>query len=475
MEVSHKAKTKIVATLGPNSAETAVIEQMLRAGLSVARINMSHGDHETHAKVIKNARTAAKRTKLPLAILQDLSGPKIRIGDFETETVTLVAGEPFVLTTVPCVGTVGRAYVNYAQLPKEVEKGMTIFLNDGKLKLEVERVAGDEVHTRVIFGGTIRGRRGVNIPDAQLSIATITPKDKKDLAFGIEHHVDFVTLSFVRTADDIYTLRKLIKKATDRRIHIVAKIETKSAIEHLDAIIEATDAVMVARGDLAIEVPPEKVPLLQKEIIRKANNAGKPVITATQMLDSMRTEVTPTRAEVSDIANAILDGTDAVMLSDETAVGAHPVRAIDVMQRVACEVERDPIFSYARTKDTLPRSSTSEAVAHSIVNAATVLNACVVVTLSEHGYSARMVSRFRPHVPILVLTPHESTFNQSLLLYGCIPVRVSAVRKLHDAQKIARKIVTTYNFGKKDDVFVLGAGVPFGTTGTTNMMIIEHV
>lgn len=475
MSIERSAKTKIVATLGPQSAHRDVIAEMLRAGMSVARVNMSHGDHETHATVIRNARAAAKDTGKPIAVLQDLSGPKIRIGDFETDTVTLVSGASFVLTTTPCVGTADRVYVNYAKLPLEVAQGTIIFLNDGKLKLEVERIEGSEVHTKIIFGGTIRGRRGVNIPDAHLSIPTITPKDKKDLAFGITQNVDFMTLSFVRSADDIYALRKLIKKATNRPINIVAKIETKFAIDNLDAIIEASDAVMVARGDLAIEVPPEKVPLLQKEIIRKANSAGKPVITATQMLDSMRTEVTPTRAEVSDIANAILDGTDAIMLSDETAVGAHPVRAIEVMQRVAREVEADDTFNRSLEHKKHARGTPSEAVAQSIAHTATVLHACVVVTLSESGYSARMLSRFRPHVPILVLTPHDITFNQSLLMYGCIPVRIKKIKHLTDAQRIARDFIVKGGFGKSGDVFVLGAGVPFGVSGTTNMMLIERV
>jgi pyruvate kinase len=475
MQKPFNSKTKIVATLGPNSSTVPVIEKMLYAGLSVARINMSHGDHTSHATNIKTARAAAKKAKRPLAILQDLSGPKIRIGDFDTETVTLIPGEKLTLTTKACAGTKERVFVNYAKLPQEVAPGMAIFLSDGKLKLTVDSTTDTEIHTTIVHGGTIRGRRGVNIPDANLSISSLTPKDRKDLAFGITQNPDFVTLSFVRNADDIHLLRKLITKATKRPIAIVAKIETKFAIQNIDEIIDATDAVMVARGDLAIEMPPEKVPLLQKQIIQKANRAGKPVITATQMLDSMRTEVTPTRAEVNDIANAILDGTDAIMLSDETAVGAHPERAVEVMSRVAREVESDAFFIEKQSTWDFPPTTSCEAVAQSIAHTVVSTHAKAVVTLSESGHSGRMVARYRPRTPILVLTPHETTFNQSLLVYGCEPVRIKKIKHLTDAQKLAKKVLFAGGYAQKGDVFILGAGVPFGVPGTTNTMTIERV
>lgn len=468
-----RTKTKIVATLGPNSSEVKVIEKMLTAGLSVARINMSHGDHAEHAGKIKNARKAAQNLKRPLAILQDLSGPKIRIGDFDTETVTLVPGEKLTLTIEKCTGTVSRVFVNYAKLPKEVEVGMSIFLNDGKQKLQVDSITETDINTTIIHGGTIRGRRGVNIPDANLSISSLTPKDRKDLVFGLEQNVDFVTLSFVRNAADIHLLRKLV--GTNRHVSIVAKIETKFAIENLAEIVDAADVIMVARGDLAIEMPTEKVPLLQKQIIRAANRAGKPVITATQMLDSMRTETTPTRAEVNDIANAILDGTDAVMLSDETAVGIHPELPVEVMARVAEEVENDPFFIERQRHWDFDPTSTYEAVGQSIVRSAVSTAAKAIVAFTDSGYTGRMVARYRPHVPVLVLTPHKDTFNQSLIVYGCEPVLISKVKQLVDAQKIARKVLTERGIAEKGDVFVLGAGVPFGAAGATNMMLIERV
>jgi pyruvate kinase len=473
MKHVHASKTKIVATLGPNSSEVPVLVEMLEAGMNIARINMSHGDHETHATNIANARKAAERSKRSLAILQDLSGPKIRIGDFSTETVTLEDRAKLILTTESCVGDVHRVSVNYPKLPQEVHPGMHIYLNDGKQTLLVDAVKGTDIHTTIIHGGTIRGRRGVNIPDADLSIPTITAKDKKDLVFGLAQNVDFITLSFVRSAEDIHELRKLVGK--NRTATIVAKIETKAAIENLDGIVEAADVIMVARGDLAIEVPPEKVPLLQKHIIRTANRAGKPVITATQMLDSMRVSTTPTRAEVNDIANAILDGTDAVMLSDETAVGLHPERAIKVMSKVAREVETDAFFIERQDQWDFTPVNTCDAVSRSIAKTVASTHAKAIVALSESGYTGRMVARYRPRVPILVLTPSKETYNRSLVTYGCQPVLIHKIKDLKDAQKTARKVLVERKLAEKGDVFVLGAGIPFGAPGATNMLLVERV
>lgn len=472
MQQIFRTKTKIVATLGPNSSDVSTIKKMLESGLTVARVNMSHGDHETHATVIKSARAAAKQAKRPLAILQDLAGPKIRIGDFSTEEVTLLPGKKITLTTKKCVGTVETVFVNYAKLPKEVKPGMRIFLNDGKQRLLVDKVTETDIHTTIEIGGTIKGRRGVNVPDADLSISSLTAKDKVDLKFGLEQEVDFVTLSFVRTADDIHELRRLISKGSG--VGIVAKIETKQAIENLEAIVAAADAIMVARGDLAIETPLEKVPLLQKRIIRIANYAGKPVITATQMLDSMRISSTPTRAEVADIANAVLDGTDALMLSDETAVGIHPEQAILTMSKVAKEIETDPYF-INRTGNELKISTVCDAVTHSIAQSATQVDAKVIVALSESGHTAHMIARHRPNAPIFVLTPHQRTYNKMLLVFACEPIIIKGVKGLNTARTVAHKIVTASGIAKRGDSFILGAGIPFGSTGATNTMLIERL
>ncbi|MBP6923940.1 MAG: pyruvate kinase [Candidatus Pacebacteria bacterium] len=468
-----KTKIKIVGTLGPNSADQKMIEKMLIEGLTVARVNMSHGDFDVHANTIKNARAAAKKTKRPLALLQDLSGPKIRIGDFDTEDVTLVNGNKLVLTTEKCVGTVERVSVNYEKLPKEVEVGMHIYLNDGKQKLLVEKIADTDIHTKIISGGTIKGRRGVNVPDADLSISSLTPKDKKDLKWGLDQKFDFVTLSFVRNAKDINDLRKLIPK--ERKIAIVAKIETKFAIENLEEIVEAADVIMVARGDLAIEMPLEKVPLLQKRIIKTANRLGKPVITATQMLDSMRIATVPTRAEVADIANAILDGTDAIMLSDETTIGNHPDLAISVMSRIAHEIENDPLFIEHQADWNFSASNVYDGVSRSIARNVVAAKAKAIVALSESGHTGRVVARYRPQVPIIVLTPSQETFNKMLVVYGCEPVLIKSVKSLQEAQKMARKMVIDYGIAKTGEAYILTAGIPFGSAGATNMMIVEKV
>ncbi len=467
-----KTKTKIVATLGPSSADVVTIEKMIKAGLSVARLNMSHGDHAQYTELIKNAREAAQKAGRPLAILQDLSGPKIRIGDFTTETVTLVKGKKLVLTTKPGPGTVDRVFVNYKKLPQEVKSGITIYLNDGKQQLRVDRTTETEVHTTIMVGGTIRGRRGVNVPNGYLSIAALTAKDKKDLVYGLSQGVTFVTLSFVRSAKDIVQLRKLIG---DHDVAIVAKIETKSAVDNLEEIVDAADAIMVARGDLAIEIPAEQVPLMQKRIIQMANRRGKPVITATQMLDSMRVSVTPTRAEVNDIANAIIDGTDAVMLSDETAVGENPVAAVATMARVATEIESDGYLVSVQQKWDFKPVNNCDAVSRSIVRSVEPTGAVAIVALSESGYTGRMVARYRPQVPVLVLTPRETTLHKMQLVFGCEAQLVKGVDRLRVAQKVAMEAVVSHKIGKIGDTFIIGAGVPFGKPGSTNMMLIRHI
>lgn len=467
-------KTKIVATLGPKSSDVETIRKMLMNGLSVARINMSHGDHAEHSTKIKNARLASRQTGVPLAILQDLAGPKIRIGDFNTEEVTLIPGKSLILSTEKCVGTVERVFVNYKKLPQEVSKGMTIYLNDGKQSLLVEKITLKEILTTVVTGGTIRGRRGVNVPDADLSISSLTPKDRKDLIFGLSQGVDFVTLSFVRTAKDIKTLRTLI--GDERRIPIIAKIETKSAIDNLEGIVDAADIIMVARGDLATEMPLEKVPLLQKRIIRMANKAGKPVITATQMLDSMRIASTPTRAEVTDIANAILDGTDAIMLSDETAIGLHPDKAVAIMAKVAKEVESDPYFIERQKQWDFKPETVCDVVGRSISKSVIATGAKAIIAFSESGYTGCMIASYRPRVPIFVITPHKDTFSKMLIVYGCEPILVEKkIKDLSGARKIAKNVLLEREIATKGDIYVLGAGMPFGIPCSTNMMIVENI
>lgn len=467
-------KTKIVATLGLSSSTERELMGMVKAGMNVARLNFSHGSHEDHAKLIDVVRAVSLKLKTPIAIMQDLMGPKIRIGDFGTEQIHLKKGADFTLTIEPCTGDEHYAYISYHALPKEVSEGMDILLDDGKRKLKVMKVTEKEIHCKVIDGGDIRGRRGVNVPGAHLNIGSLTEKDKKDLELGMKKGVDFVALSFVQTADDVKKLRAILEKK-NARIGIIAKIETEEAVTNIDSIIEAADGIMVARGDLAVEIPKEDVPLVQKIIIKKAIEAGKPVITATQMLDSMINSTVPTRAEVNDVANAILDGTDAIMLSGETAMGDHPVLVIETMSRIALRTENSSLYEEEVAKFKRISHGIVDSVSASVSATATTVGAKAIVTLSEHGFTPRMVSRYKPSQPILVLTPHELTHRQMTLSFGCISEIVPQVKTVVEAATLAKKMLLKKKLVKKGDVFVLAAGIPFGRTGGTNMLLVQTV
>ncbi|MBI2120051.1 MAG: pyruvate kinase [Parcubacteria group bacterium] len=468
----HIKKTKIVATIGSASSSERELIGMVRAGMNVARLNFSHGTHEEHAKLIDTIRGVSDKLKTPLAIIQDLMGPKIRIGDFGTEQIHLKKGADFTFTTETCLGDERRAYVNFHALPKEVSKDMDILLDDGKIKLRIVSVGDTEIRCKVVDGGVIRGRRGVNVPGAHLSIGSLTEKDKKDLVLGVKKGVDFVALSFVQTADDVKKLRALLgQKGTDAGI--IAKIETEEAVKNIDAIIEAADGIMVARGDLAVEIPKEDVPLVQKTIIKKSIDAGKPVITATQMLDSMTTSPVPTRAEVNDVANAILDGTDAVMLSGETAVGDHPVLVIETMSRIALRTEGSALYEEEVAKFKRTSHGTVDAISASVASVAQVVSAKAIVALSEKGFTPRMVSRYKPSQPILVLTPHESVRHKIALSFGCVSEVVPPIKTVTEAMALSRKILLKKKILKKGDVFIIAAGMPFGKTGGTNMLLVQ--
>ncbi len=362
----HKLKkTKIVATIGPVTTSEAVLTKLVKAGLNVARLNFSHGDFAEHQEKVDNIRIVSEKLGTPIALLQDLSGPKIRIGDFYQERVTLKEGDEFILTTEKCVGDEHRASVNYPKLPQEIKPGAFIMVDDGKKKLQVVSIKGNEIKTKIIVGGETKGRRGVNLPGTDLSISSLTAKDKKDIEFGVSNQVDFVALSFVRRAADVHELRRILEKK-GLPAQIIVKIETTQAIDNLEEILRATDAVMVARGDLAVEVPMERVPLLQKQIVHMSRELGKPVIVATQMLESMISAPVPTRAEVNDVANAILDGTDAVMLSEETTLGKFPVEAVSMMSKIAMEIEAEPDTRPIIDGDDLGLDSVAESVSESV-------------------------------------------------------------------------------------------------------------
>jgi pyruvate kinase len=467
-------KTKIVATIGPATSSQEMFEKLLKTGLNVARLNFSHGDFAEHQEKVDNGRKASEKTGIPLAFLQDLGGPKIRIGEFATESgrVTIKKGQTFTLTTKTIKGDETIAHVNYKKLPKEIKVGHTIMLDDGKKRLTVTKVNGEDIICKVEVGGELKGRRGVNLPDTDISISSLTPKDKKDLEFGLSNNVDFFALSFVRRPKDVLDLRKILDAAKSKA-HIISKIETPQAVENIDEIIRISDGIMVARGDLAVEVPAEQVPLIQKMIIKKCNEAGKPVITATQMLESMINSPVPTRAEVSDVANAILDGTDAVMLSEETTLGQYPLEAVALMTRVAEHVEEDLVKEVFFKDGVKEKLTIAESMTLSAVKNAMRLDTKYIVSITESGFNARFMSRHKPTKPVIVLTPNKTTFQQIILSWGCYPVLIKEYTSIKETSELIREVLVKDKLAKKGDKVVVSTSMPFGEIHEPNLMFIE--
>ena len=472
--MTHK-KTKIVATIGPATESEAMLTKLVLEGLNVMRLNFSHGDFAEHQAKVNNFRKVMKKTGQPLAILQDLSGPKIRIGEFDQERVQLKPGKFLTIVTgSKFVGTVDRVWVNYPTLHKELKVGGKVLLDDGKKELKVVSIKGKEIKCKVVVGGDTKGRRGMNLPGAYLKTSSLTEKDRKDLEFGIKNKVDYMALSFVRRASDVIELKEILAKKKCKAL-VISKIETEEAIENLDEIIEASGGIMVARGDLAIEVPAEKVPHLQKRMIDTCNALGKPVITATQMLESMISTPVPTRAEVSDVANAILDGTDAVMLSEETTLGDFPVEAVKVMTRVAKEIEtNDYPHRLAMNDDRTGEVDMVDSITGHAVNISHDIDAKAIVALTESGFTARMLSRYKPEQTIYAFTPNEKVYNQLALTYGCSPVLIAREKDMDKVVKMSKQFILKRKEAKKGDHVVVTAGTPFSKKDTrTNMVIVE--
>ncbi len=465
-------KTKIVCTIGPATETEEKLTALLKAGMNVMRLNFSHGDFKEHQGRVDNLKKAVEKTGIPAAILQDLGGPKIRIGMFKTDSVMLKEGAKFTLTTDKVEGDETKVSVNYPNFAKEVKKGHIVFLHDGRKKLEVLEVKGSNVICKVLVGGEIKGKRGVNLPDSDLTISSLTDKDRTDLEFGIKNKVDFIALSFVRRPSDIIELRDILN-AKKSKAKIIAKIETPQSLACIDQILELVDGVMVARGDLAIEIPAEKVPAAQKMLIRKCNERGIPVITATQMLESMIKAPVPTRAEVSDVANAILDGTDAVMLSEETTLGDFPVHAVELMTKVAAQVEGT--LQKKQLLDVAPDTmmTAPESVTLSAVKNADRVGAKYLVSFTQTGLSARLISRHKPTQPIVVFTPNEVTFRQSILSWGTIPVMIEKTEDFNKVTQIVRDHFLKAKLAKKGDKVVMASALPFGKNSGTNMLLVE--
>jgi len=472
-------KTKVVCTMGPASSSDEMIAKLITAGMDVARLNMSHGDYAGHAKIIKRLRTQSARLGKPLAILLDLQGPKIRTGKIAGGRVEVKAGDPITLTTKALEGTARLISTSYAHLPKDVSAGDPILIDDGKLRLKVLSVKGAEVRCEVVNGGWLSNHKGINLPGVALSTPSVTAKDMKDLRFGLEQGVDYVALSFVRRPEDVTRVKKAIA-AAGLDTPVIAKIEKPEALEHLRGIMRVADGIMVARGDLGVELEPEKVPLIQKEAIRLANQAKILVITATQMLESMTEYPSPTRAEASDVANAIFDGTDAVMLSGETAAGKYPIEAASMMARI-CEVTEDSTpyreshsFRNSHTGQVGYRS-VADAVSYAARAASEDLRVRAIICFTQSGSTPRLLSKHRPEIPIYAFTPSASAMQQMGLVWGTwslIVPRASNSDKLFALACARLKRLKKINSG---DTVIIVSGTPLGERGSINMMKIHKV
>jgi pyruvate kinase len=470
-------RTKIVATIGPASRDPAMLRALFLAGVNVVRLNFSHGTHAEHAAVIADVRRVAAELHLYIAILQDLPGPKVRTGRYAEgiESVDLQIGAPLTLTTDAVAGTAERIAVSYAGLAADVEVGKRIYLADGAIALRIESIDGADVHTRVEVGGVLRPSQGINYPDGSLKIDAVTDRDFEHLTFGLEQGVDWVAVSFVRSAADITRVRAFMAER-GAKIPIIAKIEKHEALEDIENIMRATDAIMVARGDLGIETPLERVPMVQKDLIRRANRASKPVITATQMLESMIVSARPTRAEATDVANAILDGTDAVMLSGETARGAYPLEAVSMMATIATEVERTyPHTTIRRLRaedaDLGAGDTIATSIAEAAVRIADRLDLRVIVTPTSTGNTARYVSTYRPRARVIGMTPFESVARRMALSWGIESLVVPAYPVIEALISVAEERIVAEGIADAGETIIITSGMPVGTGGTNLLRI----
>jgi len=467
-------KTKIVCTIGPASRVYDVIEKLIRRGMNVARLNFSHGSYKEHLQVIENIRQASLKIGQPIAILQDLGGPKIRIGKIIKEPIFLKEGSSFILTNREVTGNEQEVSLTFPSLPQKVEKGDCIFLADGTLELKVKEFTSTDIICRVVRGGKLTSHQGVNIPNISMDIPSLTEKDYQDILFGIKNKVDFIGLSFIRRAEDVLKVRKILKENKAEEISLIAKIEKKEAVDNLKEIIEASDGIMVARGDLGVEIPLENVPLVQKNIIKKCNFVGKPVITATQMLISMMSNPRPSRAEVTDVANAILDGTDAIMLSEETAVGNYPLEAVETMNKIALRIEKAIDYEKILSERSISvKPTNADAISHATCQVALDLKVKAIVTFTFSGSTARMVSRYRPPVPIIAASTQDSTVKKLTLSWGVYPFKTEELADTDDMITRSRKVALETGLVRSGEKIVITAGIPFRVPGSTNLLKVE--
>lgn len=475
MEKPISRKTKIVCTIGPASENPAVLKELLRAGMNVARLNFSHGTHEEHKRRIANIRLASEESGIPVAIMLDTKGPEIRIGLLENGKAELVQDEKVILTTEDVLGNKKRIAVNYKNLPLELQPMTSILLDDGLMELQVEKIEGTEIYCRVINGGILSDRKKVNVPGVNINLPGLTEKDIADITLGAQEGLDYIAASFIRSADDVLAIRKVLE-GLQTDIAIISKIENEQGVQNSEEIIRVSDGIMVARGDLGVEIPAEEVPIVQKSLIDKCNMAGKPVITATQMLDSMIRNPRPTRAEASDIANAIYDGTDAIMLSGETATGKYPLLAVQTMARIAGRIEASLDWSeLSRKRAAVVASTTTEAISHATCSTAHSLGADAIITATKSGSTAKMVSKYRPLVPIVAVTPKPQVYRQLLLVWGVYPLLAAEMETTDSMIDTAVETALQAGFINQGDLVIITAGVPVGIPGSTNMIKVHTI
>ena len=470
-------KTKIVCTLGPSSTDEAIIKEMLQAGMNVARLNFSHGSHEGHKKTIEKFRRVRDELGISAAVLLDTKGPEIRTGNFINGEEMLVDGQTFTLTTEAFEGTKEKVSVTYKNLPREVKKGNLVLINDGKIVIRVEETTETDVICTVVHGGKISNHKGINLPNVDLTMPYISPQDRADIIFGIENDVDYIAASFVRTANDVLAIREILEEKGNDEIKIIAKIESTQGIENFEEILDVADGIMVARGDMGVEVAYEMLPGIQKRFIRRCVQSGKIVITATQMLESMTTSPMPTRAEITDVANAVFDGTTAVMLSGETAAGMYPVEAVATMSKIAQQAEEDLLKMPSRQMiwHEMDAMDVTNAVGHAACTLAKDIKAESLMAITKTGYTARRMSKFRPQTPIIGATPYDKTYHQLALVWGVVPLKVEYSKDIEELFVDCALKAKMAEYIKPGDHMVISAGVPVDIPGNTNIIRVLEV
>lgn len=468
-------KTKIVCTMGPSTDSDDILRELALNGLNVCRFNFSHGSHDEHKERMDRTKRIRKELDLPIAILLDTKGPEIRTGDFE-EPVILEEGADFIVTMDDCIGNSKRCTVSYKDMVKDVNIGDKILIDDGLVELVIKEIKGNDIYTTVKNSGKVSSKKGVNLPGVIINLPAITEKDISDIKFGIEQGIDFIAASFVRKASDVLEIRKILEDNNASDIQIISKIENQEGVDNIDSILQVSDGIMIARGDMGVEIPSEEVPIVQKMIIKKCNELAKPVITATQMMDSMIRNPRPTRAEVTDVANAIYDGTDAIMLSGETAAGKYPVEAVKTMNRIAMRTEETLSYAIASQKNSISNGITvTDAISHATCTTAMDLDAKAIITCTSSGYTTRMVSKFRPQAPIVAATQSDGVMRKLSIIWGTYPVKSELAESSDELVDASIEATKKAGFVKPSDVVVVTAGVPVGKTGKTNMIRVSVI